>query len=182
MQFNSITFLFVFLPVFLGVYFLLPAKAKNYFILFGSFVFLAWASVSFLLLILFSVLINFQLGLIIDNQQDKHIRKSLFVIALILNLLALLVFKYAGFMVVNFSVILNVFGLKSMKNPGLFLPLGISFYTFRILSYHIELYRQKIQVQKNIANLALYIAFFPQLSAGPIVRYRDFFPGKKIIP
>ncbi len=175
MLFNSITFLFVFLPVFLGIYFLLPGRVKKLYILIGGFIFLAWASISFLLVVLFSILINYQLGLMMHQQKEKSGKRPYFIIAIVVNLGMLLIFKYSGFLASNFNSFSSLFGMKALKMPDFFLPLGISFYTFRILSYHIELFKGKIEVQKSLTSMALYISFFPQLSAGPIVRYRDFF-------
>ena len=175
MPFTAITFLFVFLPLFLVVYFILPRAIRRYFLLLGSFVFVGWAGLQYLLVLVFSIMVNYQLGMILDRQLLKSNRKLVFLLALMVNLLALLFFKYAGFLTENANALTSLFGMKPFPLPDIFLPLGISFYTFRILSYYIDLYTRKISVETHFVDFALYISFFPQLSAGPIVRYRDFY-------
>jgi alginate O-acetyltransferase complex protein AlgI len=169
--------------MFLAVYFILPVAVRRFLILAGGLVFTTWASLGFAVVLLFSVMVNHQFGIMLDRQKMNSNRKLLFVSAIILNLAALLLFKYAVFLTENINVFNALFGVKALPLPEIFLPLGISFYTFRILSYFIDLYTRKIAVEKSLTDLAVYITFFPQLSAGPIVRYRNFYgKGNTIKP
>lgn len=167
MLFSSTTFLFFFLPITLIVYynpFFKDRKFRNYFLLLASLLFYGFGEPLFIFLMLFSILINYFLGLGVAN--SKH-RKMYVILAYILNLFILFVFKYLSFTLQNINFLFNTsFALKIV------LPIGISFFTFQILSYVIDVYRDPKLVQKNFLNLALYISLFPQLIAGPIVRYQ----------
>jgi len=170
MLFSSITFLYYFLPVLFIVYFLTPKKFKNLVLLLSSVLFYFWGEPMYLLLMFFSIFASWFLGLFIDKYKDnKRVSKILMIISVSISLGLLCIFKYADFFVSNFN---NLTGLN-VKLLGLILPIGISFYTFQILSYTIDLYRQAMPVQKNVLNFATYIMLFPQLIAGPIVRYID---------
>ena len=162
------TFLFLFLPIVLGGYFLLPQKAKNIWLLISSLFFYFYGEPKYLFLMLAVITASYVFGLITDRLQGRARKISLAVsVAVILS--ALLFFKYTDFFIsrVN-SVFKSDLGLL-----GLALPIGISFYTFQAISYNIDVYRGDAPVQKNIIHLALYISLFPQLVAGPIVRYTD---------
>ncbi len=165
MVFSSLYFIFIFLPVVCGVYYLLklifPRKifVRNLFLCLASLFFYAWGEPVYIFLMLVSILCNYLFAL--------SRRRVLFVLAVIFNLGFLVFFKYTAFFATNLNLI---FGLN-LRVPKLALPIGISFYTFQALSYVIDVYRGKVPPQKNLLNLALYISLFPQLIAGPIVRY-----------
>lgn len=167
MLFSSLTFLFAFLPVTLLLYFLVKDKYKNYVLLVASLIFYSWGEPKYIILMLLSIIFNYFIALGI-NKYRKH-KKALLIVSIIVNIGALFIFKYLDFAVYNIN---NAFGF-SLNSPNLALPIGISFYTFQILSYVIDVYRKKVSVQRNIFTLGTYIALFPQLIAGPIVRYSD---------
>lgn len=171
MLFSSSIFLFNFLPITLFIYFVFlknTKKLKNYFLLLMSLIFYAWGEPKFVVMLIFSIIINWFCGLLIDkNRNSQKTCKSLIVLALISNLSVLLIFKYLGFLVTNINSIFS----SNITVPQIALPIGISFFTFQAISYVIDVYRGHGKVQKNILNVGLYLAFFPQLIAGPIVRY-----------
>ncbi len=170
MVFSSIIFLFLFLPVALGLYFLTGKKYRNLFLLFASLVFYAWGEGEHLLLLVASIFINYFCGLLIENHRRSNTARVYLTIAVVLNLALLAFFKYANFFVANLNSVLGVFGSKELSLAQVHLPIGISFFTFQGLSYVIDVYCQKITAQRNIINLGAYISLFPQLMAGPIVR------------
>ncbi len=165
MVFSSLYFIFIFLPVVCGGYFLIkwifPQKLllRNLFLFVASLFFYAWGEPLYVFLMLVSIICNYFFAL----RQNK----AIFIISICFNLVFLLFFKYSGFLVSNFNFIFKT----DFTVPELSLPIGISFYTFQALSYVIDVHRKKIEPQKNILTLALYICLFPQLIAGPIVRY-----------
>lgn len=168
MLFSSPLFLFIFLPVVLTVYFLLRKDLRNSFLLCMSLLFYAWGEKSYVLIMLFSMGINFVFGLVLDrfSQDEAGKSKAALAIAVFLNLGLLGYFKYANFLVSSIS-------LGVIRIDPIHLPSGISFFTFHSLSYVIDVYRRKVSAQKNPFDMALYISFFPQLIAGPIIRYHD---------
>ena len=160
MTFSSLIFLTLFLPLFLVSYFVIKNKSyRNFIILIFSLLFYAWGEPIYIFLILFSILINYFLAILIDKRREK----KYLILAIVFNLGLLIYFKYTNF-------IIDIFNLN-IDNINVVLPIGISFYTFQILSYVIDVYLKKVKVQKNIFYLGCYITFFPQLIAGPIVRY-----------
>lgn len=168
MLFSSVTFLFYFLPIVFMIYYIVPNKIKNYVLLLASIVFYAWGGVLYLPILIMSVFSNYLFALKIDKYKDnKEKSKRILMLSIIFNILFLGVFKYSNFIVDTINIILNL----SINIPQIPLPIGISFYTFQAMSYVIDVYRKDGQVQKNIFNLLLYISMFPQLVAGPIVRY-----------
>jgi alginate O-acetyltransferase complex protein AlgI len=169
MLFSSPIFLYFFLPITLLCYFLSPKKIKNYTLLLSSLIFYGWGGISFLLLLLTSVLINYVSGILVSNSKTAKGKKNVLAIGVVLNLLLLLYFKYANFFVEN----LNLISPVELKISKIILPIGISFFTFQAMSYLIDVYRGTANVQKNFAKLMLYVSLFPQLVAGPIVRYKD---------
>jgi len=180
MLFNSMTFLWIFLPALLLLYFATKyigskigfrntAKLGNNILLLFSLVFYAWGEPKYIFLMLASIFINYLFGLFIAKNKGKK-KTFLLVLDIIVNLGILAHFKYANFFIDNIN---NVFGEGTIALQNVALPIGISFYTFQIMSYIIDLYRGEIKVQKNVLKLALYISFFPQLIAGPIVKYHD---------
>lgn len=168
MIFSSSIFLFKFLPIFFIIYFLLPNRTlKNYFSLGASLLFYAYGEPVFVLLMLASITINYIFGLLINNKKSK--KKTLLIINVIINLSLFFIFKYLDFFITNVNLIFST-NLPLMHIP---LPIGISFFTFQAMSYVFDVYREGDEmVQKNPFYLGLYISLFPQLIAGPIVRYK----------
>ena len=173
MLFSSLTFIFYFLVSVLFFYYIIPKKfrfLKNLVLLIFSLIFYAWGEPKYIILMLLTVLISYICGILInylDNKKEYGLKKITFIATIILILTSLLYFKYTNFFFTNIN---NLFKLQ-LSFKDVILPIGISFYTFQILSYVIDLYRKRIKVQRNFFNLALYISFFPQLIAGPIVTY-----------
>lgn len=175
MLFSSMIFLWVFLPITLLTYFILDKKYKNIFLLIASLIFYAWGEPKYIFLMMFSILINYSFGIWIDQASSSGRRKQILVGCIIINLGLLGYFKYFNFIIDNINQFL---GGEVILAKNIILPIGISFYTFQALSYVVDVYRYKeghgeVKVQKNILNLALYITLFPQLIAGPIVKYHD---------
>ncbi len=172
MIFSSLFFLFVFLPLTLLVYLFVPKKAKNIVLLISSLIFYAWGEPVYILLMVFSIIYNYISGMEIDFYRRRGNTAQLrliFWLAVGVNLGILGFFKYYGFLLENLNRILPF----TIKYTPLALPIGISFYTFQTLSYIIDVYRGDVDVQRNPINFGLYISMFPQLIAGPIVRYSD---------
>lgn len=174
MVFSSVLFTFVFLPAVLLIYFLAKKKYRNYILVFASFVFYAYgesryagAMIRAVSLLIFSILINYFSAMIIEYFDRKVIQKLLLCVTVLLNLGVLFFFKYLDFAI---SIVNSVAGVH-LNFLNIALPLGISFFTFQGMSYVIDVYRKTVPVQKNPFYVALYITFFPQLVAGPIVRY-----------
>ena len=164
MLFSSLVFIFVFLPIVLLIYYSVKNRnVRNIVLLLASLFFYAWGEYIYVFLMILSIVINYFLALLIDKNKS---RKYL-IIAIFVNVLLLGVFKYTDFIITIINVLFNL-NISQLNIP---LPIGISFYTFQILSYVIDVYLKKVKVQKNILNLGCYISFFPQLIAGPIVRY-----------
>lgn len=175
MVFSSLTFLFIFLPVFLVLYYCFPAKYRNGLLFVGSLVFYAIGEPFYLFLILCSILTNYVTGRLISRFETHHVRKTLFlVIGLIYNFGILFFFKYTNFFLENINALLKLNGSRTQFTLlTLTLPLGISFYTFQIASYIIDIYRGRIEADQSFIRLGAYLCMFPQLIAGPIVVYSD---------
>ncbi len=169
MVFSSITFLFYFLPLTLAIYFIVPKKLKNSVLLMSSLLFYAWGEPKFIVFMIISVIQGYILGLLIEKYNGRKQSKLFLILSVIISLGLLGYCKYADFFIENFSSLTGI----SLELIGIALPVGISFYTFQILSYTVDVYRGEAKAQRNIINLAAYIAMFPQLIAGPIVRYSD---------
>lgn len=172
MVFSSLPFLFLFLPAVLLGYFLLRGRARNYFLLFFNLLFYAYGEPAYLLLMLASILVNYGCALWIEKAGQTREKRTLLIIAVLLNLAALGWFKYAGLL----TGTLRSFGLSSVPTVSVALPIGISFYTFQAMSYVIDVYWGQCRASKNFVDFAAYISLFPQLIAGPIVRYQDVAP------
>ncbi len=172
MLFSSLLFIYGFLPLVLMLHYFLPKKHRNKLLLAASLLFFAWGGVSYSFILIFSLLVNYLIGIQIDQHRGTVLAKRYLLLGISLNLANLILFKYAGFLTWNLNWILLQLGLSTINIPNILLPLGISFYTFQAMSYLIDLYRNEAQVQKNFFRLSLYISFFPQLIAGPIVRYQ----------
>ncbi|MBD5638548.1 MBOAT family protein [Clostridium botulinum] len=175
MVFSSQIFIFIFLPLTLLIYYTLGNIFsgnifKNYISLFASLIFYAWGGIKYLPVLCSSIFINYIFGLIIDKLKDKkRFKKFFLLIGIILNLVLLFYYKYYDFLIGNINRISNV----TFQYKEIALPIGISFFTFQGMSYIIDIYRKDAKVNKNIISVALYISFFPQLIAGPIVKYKD---------
>ncbi len=167
MLFSSITFLYYFLPCVLVLYFLVPRQFKNFILLISSLFFYAWGEPKLVFLMIITILVGYVLGIL----TEKHCKykKVYLVFAILFSLGTLGYFKYADFFITNFNAATGL----SVPLLRIALPIGISFYTFQILSYNIDVYWGNVKAQKNILHLATYITMFPQLIAGPIVRYKD---------
>lgn len=168
MVFSSLEFIFGFLPIFLFIYYLTPRVAKNFVLLSGSLIFYAFGNLknpAYILLMIASVLINYLLGRLIDSTKNRRKQKKWLSVGLIYNFSWLFLFKYS--------------------NLGLVLPIGISFYTFQIVSYLVDVYRGKIKAEDSVVRLGVYLCMFPQLIAGPIVSYPEISGSlreRKVIP
>lgn len=171
MVFSSLLFLFRFLPIVLILYFIVPRSLKNAILFFSSLVFYAWGEPVYVVLMLFSTVVDYTHGLLVDKykKQGKD-KKARWIVAssMTINLLLLGFFKYTDFLI---GTVNGVFG-TAVPLLHLALPIGISFYTFQTMSYTIDVYRGDAKVQRNIISFGAYVALFPQLIAGPIVRYQ----------
>lgn len=170
MVFSSTIFLCVYLPLVLLGYYICPKKGRNLFLLIVSLVFYAWGEPKYVFLMIFSILVNYIFGRLMDKNRGRQKRmKLLLVLSVVIDIGLLSVFKYTDFIITNVNAI---FG-SSFDLLNIALPIGISFYTFQAMSYTIDIYRNDVRVQKNLIDFGMYITMFPQLIAGPIVRYAD---------
>lgn len=168
MVFSSIPFLFFFLPISLIFYFIVPNKLKNYCLLFFSLIFYAWGEPIYILLMIFSSVVDYFNGILITKYKNNKRKKKIFLVAsIVINLALLSIFKYGDFFI---SSINQIFSL-SIPLTNLPLPIGISFFTFQTMSYSIDVYRGDVKCEKNFLYFMTYVSMFPQLIAGPIVRY-----------
>ena len=175
MIFSSLTFLFLFLPIvllLLSVCRRIPYQ--NTLLFLSSIFFYAWGGVSYTLILLLSILVNYVFGLLL--QRCEHHKKELLAAAVGINLLSLVFFKYANFIMDNVNILTSVFDVSPITMRQIVLPIGISFYTFQGISYLVDVYRRNVQAQTNLIKLGTYIALFPQLIAGPIIRYHEIEP------
>lgn len=175
MLFSSLTFLFAFLPVLILLYFICKkTKIRNAVLLIFSMLFYAWGEPKYIILMMLVIAFSYIFGLLIDyfsKKKNLKLKKLFFTLSLVFTIGNLFMFKYYNFAIDNLNSIFNL----EIKHFPLVLPIGISFYTFQIISYLIDLYKGKIPVQKKILSLALYVSLFPQLIAGPIVRYETVY-------
>ncbi|NCA80692.1 MAG: MBOAT family protein, partial [Sphingobacteriia bacterium] len=173
MLFSSPLFLYLFLPITLACYYVSPGKLKNTVLLIASLIFYAWGGVSLLALLLSSTIVNYLFGLLIDIVKNHKNKRNVLAFGISINLGLLMYFKYANFITLNINYILDTFKTGNLNFHDIALPIGISFFTFQALSYLVDVYRGTTKVQRNFVKLALFISLFPQLIAGPIVRYHD---------
>ena len=173
MVFSSTVFLFLFLPAVLLLATLLPRALRNAGLLCASLLFYAWGETFYVAILLVSILLNYVFGRLLERDPETSNRKRILVLAIGANLAMLGFFKYFNFFLDNINLLLTTLGLEPAVARPVHLPIGISFFTFQAMSYIIDVYRRESSAQKNPANLALYISMFPQLVAGPIVRYAD---------
>ena len=169
MLFSSLLFLYAFLPICLLLYFLVPGlTGKNIVLLCASLVFYAWGEPVYVFLMLAVAALNWGFGLLLEKKRSK----GLLALCVALNLASLVVFKYAGFLVENCNALFGA----AFRVPQISLPIGISFYTFQALSYSVDVYRKDVGAQRSYWKFLLYVSMFPQLIAGPIVRYAEIAP------
>lgn len=170
MVFSSILFIFRFLPIAMGIYFLTPKKLKNLSLLILSLIFYSWGEPRYFLLMIASIFVDYFISINIEkNNKNKKIKILLLAISIIFNVGILFFFKYINFFIENINSIFNM----SLNNVKITLPLGISFYTFQTMSYTIDVFFGKVKAEKNIINFGAFVCLFPQLIAGPIVKYID---------
>ena len=170
MLFSSSIFIFAYLPIVLFIYYIIlrNIKIRNIFLVIVSLIFYAWGEPRFVFIMLLSITLNYIFGILVDKyRENKSISRILLTLMVIFNLSIIFVFKYLMFTISNINKLANT----NFTVPEIALPIGISFFTFQAISYVIDVYRKNGDVQKNPLNVALYISFFPQLIAGPIVRY-----------
>ena len=169
MLFSSISFLYYFLPCVLVLYYAAPKCLKNSVLLFSSLFFYGWGEPKYVLLMMASIACAYIFGLIIEKYRDSKVSKAAMIISVLISLSSLVYFKYSDFFIANFNKVTGLgIGLLNIA-----LPIGISFYTFQIISYTIDVYRGDVKARRNPITLAAYVTMFPQLIAGPIVRYSD---------
>lgn len=168
MVFSSMFFLWVYLPLTILGYYIVGKKYKNFFLVLASLFFYTWGEPVYILLMLISIVFNWQMGICVDRA-TKY-KKYIFVVSVVIDISLLFIFKYLDMVIVSIN---SICGNEKIATFELPLPIGVSFYTFQVMSYMIDLYRGKYKAQKNLISMALYISFFPQLIAGPIVRYED---------
>ena len=169
MLFSSIPFLYYFLPCVLLIYGLSPGKWKNFVLLCASFFFYFWGEPKYVILMSVSILLGYFHGLLIERFSGRGAAKIFLISSLFFSLGMLAYFKYADFFLSSFNAVFH----QSIPLLKVALPIGISFYTFQMISYLLDVYWGRVPAQKNLLDLAAYIALFPQLIAGPIVRYAD---------
>ena len=169
MLFSSMTFIFIFLPIVIALYFMLNPKFRNLVLLLASILFYAWGEPKYVAILLLTIIIDYFGAIIVDKEEKQPKKLILLWVTILLNLAVLIYFKYFNFLIDNINLLFRT-NIDFIK---VIMPIGISFYTFQALSYVVDVYRKEVKVQKNILDLALYIVMFPQLVAGPIVKYHD---------
>lgn len=167
MLFSSLTFLFMFLPAVIILHYVMPAALRNYFLLAASLFFYAWGEHVYVIAMLGIIVLNYVAGILLERYRDYS--KVVLWVDVIANLSVLGIFKYSNFFIEN----INIFLTEPLELVKITMPIGISFYIFQSLSYTVDVYKKVIPVQRNVFKFALYVSMFPQLVAGPIVKYRD---------
>ncbi|MFN5458376.1 MAG: MBOAT family O-acyltransferase [Bacteroidota bacterium] len=183
MLFSSLIFLYAFLPFSLLLTWLTPSRYQNYILLLLSLIFYAWSGVSYTLIVLFSILFNYFFGIWVEKNNGNINAKRILIGCVAGNLLLLIIIKYTPFIFQNINSLILLWGIKPFSIPDIKLIPGISFFTFHSISYVVDIYRKESPAQKNFFSMGLYIVFFPQLIAGPIIRYHeiaDQFENRKI--
>ena len=170
MYFSSLIFLFLYLPIVILGYYMIPWKFRNLFLLLVNLVFYGWGEPVFILIMAISVVTNYICGLFIDKyRNNEHLSRMFVVVSVVISLGLLGIFKYTNFLT---GLLRQIPFLSMLPKTNIALPIGISFYTFQAMSYTIDVYRNDTKVQKSLINFGTYVSFFPQLIAGPIVRYK----------
>lgn len=181
MVFSSVIFLFLFLPFVLTIYFFLGRKLRNLFLLSANLIFYAFGEVEYVLILIIYIIGNYFFGIMLEkwkpgntsDEKRKSFGLAILGISIAFNLGFLVYYKYANFITDNFNLLLALLGIGQLKLSPVHLPIGISFFTFQAISYVIDIYRNDVKATRNFIDFALYKSLFPQLIAGPIVRYRD---------
>lgn len=172
MVFSSLIFVFIFLPLTLGIYYLAPSSLKNFIIFIASLIFYAWGEPVYIVVMLFTILCNYSASLLLDKYRTHQTRaRGILIATMFIDLGILSYYKYGAFLLENLNKIWSL----DLEVVSLALPVGISFYTFQTMSYVIDVYKDKVPVQRNIISFGTYIAMFPQLIAGPIVKYSQIY-------
>lgn len=170
MVFSSLIFIFRFLPIFISVYYITPYKYKNFCVLIFSLFFYSFGEPKYFPIMISSIIVDYTVSILIQrNFENKNKCKALLLVSIVFNIGILIYFKYANFFIENINLLFN----SSIDKLNLTLPLGISFYTFQTLSYTIDVYKGKVKAEKNIIDFGAFVSLFPQLIAGPIVKYSD---------
>ena len=171
MVFSSLVFLFIFLPAVLALYYITPRRFRNLTLFVADLVFYAWGEPKLVILMMVSIVVNYAAGILLGlSRKKKKLSKLILILDIVINLGLLGFFKYAGFIGETLNFVLPFVNIPVIKVA---LPIGISFYTFQTMSYTIDVYRNTVSVQKNFITFGTYVSLFPQLIAGPIVRYED---------
>lgn len=173
MLFSSYIFLFLFLPIVLAIYYIVPVKLKNFFLLIASLFFYAWGVPTLILVLVLSSIADYYLSNFYSKNENENLRKPVFIISILLNVSLLIYFKYSNFFVLQANYILEFLGLTSIIWKEVALPIGISFFTFQKISYLVDVYFRKVKPADNLIDYLLFVALFPQLIAGPIIKYHD---------
>ncbi|MDY3809283.1 MBOAT family protein [Desulfovibrio sp. PG-178-WT-4] len=177
MLFTSFIFLFIFFPIVFCCYCITKKQWQNFFLLSASLLFYAWGESAHVVILIFSIIINYAIGIIVEklHSSDSLSARFALVLGILANIFCLGYYKYVTFIVRSAIDALGIFGITcSPPSTAIPLPIGISFFTFKGLAYLIDIYRKQFSAQKNIIDFGMYLAFFPQLLAGPIARYQDF--------
>ncbi len=169
MLFSSMTFLFVFMPLVMAIYFLAKKEIRNYVLLIASIIFYAWGEPRYLAIMIITILVNYLGAILLDKYQNPKTRWGVVTATILIDLSFLFYFKYFNFVIDNINLALHT----HIDFVDVIMPIGISFYTFQAMSYLIDVYRKEVPAQRDVYKLALYIVLFPQLVAGPIVKYHD---------
>lgn len=171
MSINSLIFIWVFVPIFFTLYLLCKDKFKNIILVVASFLFYAWGEPIYIIILIVSIIMNYLFGIVIDKRIKRvELKKIILILGVLFNVSLLAYYKYSYFFIDIVNKITNSTFTIEKSIP---LPIGISFFTFKSISYLVDIYKKKIQAEKNIVDLAVYISFFPQITAGPISQYKD---------
>lgn len=175
MSFNSVVFLFCFMPLALGLYYLVPGRAKNAVLLLESILFYCWTGITWLPLIAVLIIVNYIAGLLMQNASKASVRRAVLLLAVVISAASVVFFKYTNFLIDTINQISGA-GLSSLTFLDV-LPLGISYYSFKLISYVADVYTRQVEAERNPITFATYVILYPQLIIGPIVRYRDMAPA-----
>ena len=175
MSFNSVVFLFCFMPLALGLYYLVPGRAKNAVLLLESILFYCWTGITWLPLIAVLIIVNYIAGLLMQNASKASVRRAVLLLAVVISAASMVFFKYTNFLIDTINQISGA-GLSSLTFLDV-LPLGISYYSFKLISYVADVYTRQVEAERNPITFATYVILYPQLIVGPIVRYRDMAPA-----
>lgn len=175
MSFNSVVFLFCFMPLALGLYYLVPGRAKNAVLLLESILFYCWTGITWLPLIAVLIIVNYIAGLLMQNASKASVRRAVLLLAVVISAASMVFFKYTNFLIDTINQISGA-GLSSLTFLDV-LPLGISYYSFKLISYVADVYTRQVEAERNSITFATYVILYPQLIVGPIVRYRDMAPA-----